>query len=65
MPAKVSEKKLIVGIVCFAMGILLFFNTALFTSPLLVSEKGMLYTAIALALVAVGIFSFKSSIHKV
>jgi hypothetical protein len=65
MRAKISEKKLLVGLACFVMGIILLLNTSLVPMPILVSEKSILYIAIAAALVAFGIFSFKRSIRKV
>jgi tetrahydromethanopterin S-methyltransferase subunit E len=65
MSTKTSEKKLAVSLTCLAIGIILFLSTPVVTTPVLVSEKGILSAAVALTLVAFALFSFKDSVRKV
>ncbi len=61
MPIKVSEKKLFAGIVCFAVGIFLLFNTQLIKTPVHISEAGILLIALSICLITFGVFLFKRS----
>ena len=65
MPVKISEKKLVIGSVCVAVAVLFLIKAPLITTPVYVSEKGMLLCIAAISLLALAILFFKQAIEKV
>lgn len=64
MPTKVSEKKLAIGIACFAAGIFLFSNTPVITAAVRVSEKAVFSSLFAISLIILAIVYIRRSIVK-
>ena len=65
MPKKLSEKNLILGLFCFATGVLILINTTVFASPIRVSEKGMLLSITSCVLIALSIRLLRRAVIKV
>lgn len=65
MPAKISEKNVVVGFICLAIGIIILLNTTLFAAPIRVSEKGIVFYMVAFVIIAFGVRFFKRSAQKV
>ena len=59
MPTKLSEKKLAIGLVLVVVGVVIFFKTSLITTPVLISEKAIVYVFIAAMFVVFGVLAFK------
>jgi hypothetical protein len=64
MPYKISEKKLVIGIISFLLGLMVLFNTTLFPKPIQVSEIGILQTVFSIALIVLGVRFFRRAIVK-
>jgi hypothetical protein len=64
MPTKISEKKLVVGIISFVPGLIILLNTTLVSTPMQVSEMGILLSVFGVALIVLGIRFFKKAIIK-
>ncbi|MBD0297218.1 MAG: hypothetical protein ICV84_18820 [Flavisolibacter sp.] len=60
----VSERKLGLAILSFALGIFLATKASLFASPVLVSEKGLLFIILAIGLIVSSVFIAVRSIRK-
>jgi hypothetical protein len=65
MPTKISEKKLAVGIICVILGLAVLLNTTLISTPVKVSEMGILLCTLSMALIAFGIMFFKKASIKI
>jgi hypothetical protein len=61
MPTKVSEKKLAIGVVFIALGLMVLLNTTLITTPIRVSEVGILFCVLSIVLVGTGIGFFRKA----
>jgi hypothetical protein len=64
MPAKISEKQLFLGIVFLLAGLAILLSTKLVNSPVKISEKGLLLTAIAIALFFLSARFISRSCHR-
>jgi drug/metabolite transporter (DMT)-like permease len=64
MPTKISEKKLAVGIICIILGVVVLLNTTLVSTPIKVSEIGILLCLLSVVLIASGIMFFRTSRTK-
>ena len=65
MPAKLSEKHGLMGLICLATGILLLINTSVLASPVRISEKGLFLSVLSCALILCGMYFFKRTVSKV
>jgi hypothetical protein len=61
MPTKISEVKLVIGITSLILGVAILLNAKLVSTPIKVSETGILLFMLSVALIAFGIISFKTS----
>ena len=61
----VSEKKLLLALLFIGLGIFLLIQTTLFAAPVLLSEKGLLLTALAVALFVLGFLQGTKAIRRV
>jgi hypothetical protein len=64
MPTKISEKKLSIGIVLIALGLMVLLNATLVATPIKVSEVGILLALVSLVLIIIGIMFFKRSMIR-
>jgi hypothetical protein len=64
MSIKISEKKLLLGIMCLAAGIILLIQTRIVVKPVLVSEKGLFFCAAALCFLVLAMRFFKRAAIK-
>ncbi len=65
MPTKVSEKKLAIGVVFIALGLMVLLNTTLVATPIRVSETGILFSLFSVVLIVLGIRFFKRSMIRI
>lgn len=65
MPTKISEKKLVVSILCFVAALVIFMKTPVITTPVRISEKGLLLCVVAVGLLVFAIRFFKQSVSKI
>jgi hypothetical protein len=65
MPAKVSERKLLVSIVLFVSSFVFLLNVKLFADPVRISEAGLVFLMMAFALLAIAVRLWKHAIVKV
>ena len=65
MPIRISERKLLLGIVLFAISLYTLFAVKLIATPVYVSEKGVLLTVAAVALLIAGVRVYKSAVREV
>ena len=65
MPKKVSEKSLLFPIACFVIGIVILAKAQLITTPVRVSETGVLADIAAVGLLIFGVFLFRKSVVKI
>ena len=61
----VNERKALLAVCCIGIGSLLLIQTKLFATPVLVSEKGLVFLLLALTLVVSGFVLIAKAIHKV
>lgn len=64
MPAKISEKHFFLGILFLLTGLAVILKTTLVNAPVKISEKGLLFGAIGIALLFFSVRFFSKSIHK-
>lgn len=64
MRRHVSEKQLFAGMFFLLAGLLLFFQTPVLKTPMQVSEKDLLLTALSLVLLVYGAVRVKGAVHK-
>jgi hypothetical protein len=64
MPTKISEKKLSIGIVLIALGLMVLLNATLVATPIKVSEVGILLALVSIVLIIIGIMFFKRSMIR-
>jgi uncharacterized membrane protein len=65
MPTKVSERKLLASIMLFASGCTLLLKAKLFAQPVYVSEKGLAFISVAIALIILAIILYRRALVKV
>ena len=64
MPVRISEKKLFLAFLLFAISLSILITVKLLVAPVSVSEKGLLMAVTAIALVVFGVKLIKNAIHK-
>ncbi len=64
MPTKVSERNLLGSLAFLAIAFSFLFNAKLFTAPVTISEKGIVFIVLGLAAIAFSIRYFKKVITK-
>jgi hypothetical protein len=64
MPTKVSEKNLLLSLTLFATAIVFLFSAQLFTAPVIISEKGILFILLGIIAVLFSIRFLKKSISR-
>ncbi len=65
MPARVSEKKLAIGVIYIVIGVIILLNTAVVTTPVRVYETGVFFAFLAFVLIGLGVRAFKRAVLKV
>jgi hypothetical protein len=65
MPIRISERKLLSGIVLFAIGLYTLFKVKLIATPVYVSEKGILIAACAIVILILALRLFRSAVKEV
>lgn len=64
MRVKISEKRLLIGVVLFLVGIAIFFNTTISRWPVRVSEKLILFNLLAIVSLVIGVIFLSRSFNK-
>ena len=65
MPRLVNEKKGLLALVLFSLGIFIFYRTELFAAPVRISEKGLGGIILSILLLVTGILVITRAIRKV
>jgi len=60
----VSERKLLLAAVLISIGLLLFSQLTLFSDPVLVSEKGIAFLVLSLALLGIGVAQVVKAVRQ-
>ncbi len=64
MPIRISERKLLAGIVFLTISLYTLFTVKLIAMPVYVSEKGLLIAAASIALLIWGVRLFKGAVKE-
>jgi flagellar biosynthesis protein FliQ len=64
MRTKTSEKQLFLGVVFLVAGLVVLLNTTFLNAPVKISEKGLLFVAVAIALLFFSVRFFSKSIRR-
>jgi len=65
MRRKISEKKLVIGLILLVAGVIMLTNTTLTDGPVRISETGILFTLLAVSSIILSISFIRQSIQKV